>query len=80
MYALPQSEVTELLDQRVAALGAVIEQADTALSDAARTVPAIFLSEEHYAQHMRTAEHDWIAQFSRKLRNGQLTWPQRRSA
>jgi DNA-binding PadR family transcriptional regulator len=76
MYALPQNDAIELLDQRAAALDVLIEEADAGIGDAAQRVPAIFLSEEHYAQHMRTAERDWVNQFTRQLRSGQLTWPE----
>jgi DNA-binding PadR family transcriptional regulator len=79
MYVLPKGEVTDLLAQRTAALQELIEEADAALGEAAGTVPAIFLSEENYAQRMRTAERDWVAAFAEKLRTGQLTWPRRRS-
>lgn len=80
MYALPRREVIELLDKRVAALDALIEQTAVSIGEAARTVPAIFLSEERYAQHLRDAERDWLTQFAAGLRSGQLGWPRRRSS
>jgi DNA-binding PadR family transcriptional regulator len=80
MYALPRREVTQLLDQRIAALNALIEHADAGIGEAAQTVPAIFLSEERYAQHLRTAERDWITQFAQQIRSGQLAWPRRRGS
>ena len=70
---------TELLGRRAAALGALIDEAEAAIGEAASTVPAIFLSEEDYAQQMRAAERDWVAAFAEKLRTGQLSWPRRRS-
>lgn len=75
MYVVPKHEVTGLLEQRVAALDALIEQADAGIANAAETVPAIFLSEERYAQQLRTAERDWVVQFNEELRSGQLSWP-----
>jgi DNA-binding PadR family transcriptional regulator len=75
MYALPQAEATDLLNQRVVKLDAVIEHAHSAIAEASKTVPPIFLSEEHYAQHMRLAERDWVSQFVRRLRSGDLSWP-----
>jgi DNA-binding PadR family transcriptional regulator len=79
MYVLQRSEVTELLGRRAAALGALIDEAEAAIGEAASTVPAIFLSEEDYAQQMRAAERDWVAAFAEKLRTGELSWPRRRS-
>lgn len=75
MYALPRREAIELLDRRVAALDDLIGQADGAIGAAAQSVPAIFLSEERYAQHMRGAERDWVATFAERLRTGELSWP-----
>ena len=39
MYALPRREATELLDRRLATLAALIERADSALAEAATSVP-----------------------------------------
>lgn len=80
MYVLPRREVIELLDKRVAALDALIARAEAGIADAARTVPAIFLSEERYAQHLRTAERDWLGRFAAAIRSRQLTWPRRRQS
>jgi DNA-binding PadR family transcriptional regulator len=80
MFVLPKEEAIALLEQRAAALSALIERAESALADAAQTVPEIFLSEERYAQHMRAAERDWIAEFARQLRTGKLRWPRRSSS
>ena len=75
MYALPKTEAIDRLDQRIAALDGQIEQAKAGITHAAKTVPAVFLSEERYAQHMRAAERDWVAQFAQQLRSGELSWP-----
>ena len=64
--------------RRAAALDETIAQADAGIADAARTVPAIFLSEERYAQQMRAAERDWVNALAAQLRPGELTWPRRR--
>ena len=80
MYALPRPEVLTRLTQRAATLDEVIAHADAALADAAQTVAAISHSEEHYAQHMRTAERDWIVQFTQTMRSGKLAWPRPRRA
>ena len=76
MYALSRPEAIERLEHRLAALDAVIERAELAIAEAAETVPAIFLSEEDYAQHMRVAERDWVSAFVRRLGSGELRWPQ----
>lgn len=76
MYAIPRQEVIELLGRRVAALDALIEQSETGIAAAAQSVPAIFLSEERYAQHMRGAERGWVAGFAEQLGTGALRWPQ----
>jgi DNA-binding PadR family transcriptional regulator len=75
MFALPKTETIELLEQRATALSTLIVEGDAALGEAAQTVPEIFLSEDRYAQHMRAAERDWVAQFARELRTGTLRWP-----
>jgi DNA-binding PadR family transcriptional regulator len=75
MYALPRREATELLDRRLAALDALIERADSALAEAATSVPEIFLSEERYGQHLRIAERKWVDSFTSRLRSGGLAWP-----
>ncbi len=76
MFALPKNEATGLLEERVAALDALIERADRGVDEAAQRVPAVFLSEERYAQHMRIAERDWVSQFAERLRSGELRWPE----
>jgi len=38
---------------------AFLKRADRGIDEAAQHVPAVFLSEERYAQHMRIAERDW---------------------
>jgi DNA-binding PadR family transcriptional regulator len=80
MFALPKTDAIALLEHRAATLSTLIDQDDSALDEAAKTVPEIFLSEDRYAQHMRTAERDWIAQFARRLRTGKLRWPRSSSA
>ena len=80
MYVVGKDQTTDLLGQRVTTLEALIERADAGLGEAAENVPAIFLSEERYAQHMRTAERDWVARFVNELRSGQLAWPRPRAA
>ena len=76
MYVLPKNEASELLEDRVAALDTLIERAERGIGEAAQRVPAVFLSEERYAQHMRIAERDWVLQFAGCLRSGQLRWPE----
>lgn len=78
MYALPQPETTELLDERHAALDALIGRAEAAMAEASASVPEIFLSEERYGQHLRIAERDWVARFTDRLRSGELAWPKPR--
>lgn len=79
MFAVSKAEAIELLARRVAALDALIAEAETALADAARSVPEIFLSEERYAQHLRVAERDWVDEFAHHLRSGRLVWPRPRT-
>jgi hypothetical protein len=71
------------LDERwaddVTALLADSDVADAALAQAAETVPAIFLSEERLAQHLRVGERDWVAAFADELHSGGLAWPRRRA-
>lgn len=76
MYVLPKNEASELLEDRVTALDTLIERAERGIGEAAQRVPAVFLSEERYAQHMRIAERDWVLQFAGCLRSGQLRWPE----
>jgi hypothetical protein len=79
MYALPKRDVIDLLDRRAAALDGLIDQAEIALGEANQHVSAIFLSEEHYAHHMRVAERAWVSAFVVRLRSGELKWPRRTS-
>lgn len=79
MYALPKAEVIALLRQRIDRLGALIEAVDEGLHDALETgISEIFLSEERYAQALRQADRDWLAEFVQRLQDGTLQWPRPR--
>lgn len=76
MYALPRGEAIALLVERTEALAVLIEAAQTALATALEAgVREIFLSEERYSQALRHAEQEWLADFTRQLREGTLQWP-----
>ena len=76
MYALGRLEAIARLQERAATLGALVETADGALQAALDAgVPEIFLSEERYGQVLRRAERDWLAEFTERLRSGELSWP-----
>ncbi|GAB2734809.1 PadR family transcriptional regulator [Kitasatospora kifunensis] len=78
MYALPHTEVADLLDGRADLLDQEIAAMDTA-AQAARShgLPPIFLSEDSYTQTLRRAECDWLRAFAGDLRTRRLTWPER---
>ena len=77
MYALGKDQTVAALEHRLATLTQLIGHADRELDHVAETVPAIFLSEERYAQHLRVCEQQWLEDFIDQLRTGRLTWPQR---
>jgi DNA-binding PadR family transcriptional regulator len=77
MYALGREDAIRRLQERRERLERRILDAESALASArAEGVEEIFLSEERYAQRIREAESDWVADFAEKLRGGALHWPE----
>jgi len=54
-------------------------QTEAGLSEAAQSVLATFLSEERFAQHLRTAERAGVTEFAHQLSSLKLSWPRRRA-
>ncbi|MTE12114.1 PadR family transcriptional regulator [Nocardia aurantiaca] len=74
MFALPRSEVAELVSRRAERIDATIEEVEAGLV-AAPDVAPVFLVDHTYAQALRRAERDWLLAFATDLRQGTLTWP-----
>jgi hypothetical protein len=80
MYVLEPDEVIARLQARADTLGELVDCADTAIAQAINGgVSPIFLSEEGHAQSQRRAEREWIHDFIKQVRRGDLRWPQPRS-
>ncbi|GAA3217189.1 PadR family transcriptional regulator [Nonomuraea helvata] len=78
MYALPRTEVADLVMRRARLLQEEIDASEAAIGAAkARGVEAVFLSEDAYAQALRRSECDWLLAFADDLREQRLTWPER---
>ncbi|MEC3917533.1 PadR family transcriptional regulator [Nocardia sp. CDC160] len=74
MFALPESEVIDLVTQRAQRIAEQIDAVDAAVA-AVGEVPAIFLTDQTYGQTLRRAEHEWLVTFADDLRTGRLVWP-----
>jgi DNA-binding PadR family transcriptional regulator len=74
MFALPASEVAELVSRRAARIDATVEEVEAGLA-AASDVEPVFLTDHTYAQALRRAERDWLLAFAADLHQGTLTWP-----
>ncbi|MEV6102834.1 PadR family transcriptional regulator [Nocardia sp. NPDC051981] len=74
MFALPRSEVAELVSLRAERISSTIGEVDAGLA-AALGVEPVFLTDHTYAQALRRAERDWLLAFAADLRQGTLSWP-----
>ncbi|WP_062997131.1 hypothetical protein [Nocardia mikamii] len=74
MFALPGSEVAQLLSRRAARIDAIVEKVEAGLAVASDVEP-VFLADHTYAQALRRAERDWLLGFAADLRGGAATWP-----
>jgi DNA-binding PadR family transcriptional regulator len=74
LFGLSPEDATAELELRAEKLGAVLGDAESALSSVPAGLPRLFLLEEEYRVAMLEAELAWIHGVIDDLREGRLTW------
>ncbi len=67
---LPPDEVRDLLQQRLAALEAAIDRAETTIAEHGAGIPRLFLIESEYYLTLQRAEAEWVRSLLAELADG----------
>jgi DNA-binding PadR family transcriptional regulator len=72
-HNLPRAEVVALLDTRIAALAAEVDEIDTLL--AANTALEAYTLAAHHVRALRAAEVAWLRELRERIDTKELEWP-----